>query len=80
MTNKLRRTAMQLPIRGLPDFYCIIGNESMTALNQLQRRFAFTNSAPSSNQHAHTINIHQYTVDRSSWRQLLLQEVSNAAG
>ncbi|MNI73423.1 hypothetical protein D3C73_1294300 [compost metagenome] len=80
MADQLRCRAVQLIIRRLTDFHCIIGNQAMAAFNQFERRFAFPDTAGTGNQHADTVNIHEYPMDRRCWSQFPFQEAGDPAG
>ena len=74
MTDIVRGASHQTDIGHLPDFDCIVCNQAVTALYQLNCRFTFTDTAFAGDEYAFTINLNQYAVTRDTGCQIQIQK------
>ncbi|MNY26621.1 hypothetical protein D3C86_1604800 [compost metagenome] len=80
MADKLRSCPVQLVIRGLADFYRVIGNQTVSAFYKLKRCLTFTDTTAACNQHAHTVHITENAMNRGCRRQPAFQKARKSAG
>ena len=72
MSGDIRCASDQCIIADLADLYYVIGNKTVSALDQLQSCLAFTNTALAHDQNTFTKYVKEYTVDTDTWCQLYI--------
>ena len=70
-----RTLAFECPWSNTGKFRRIIGDENVSATDQLQRQFAFTDAGVAGNQYTGAVYVHHYTVHDLAVRQVLHQEI-----
>ena len=73
MLGDIRCGAYQGFVAYLADFHGIVRYQTVSALYQLKRRFGFTDTTFTCNQHAFAVYIHQYAVYGNTGRQFDIQ-------
>ena len=73
MTRDIRRSSDQRDVTHTADFHNVITDQTMSALDELQRRLAFTDSALAHDQNTFAVYVNQNAVYRDTRRQLNVQ-------
>src|SRR4051794_4093267 len=61
-------------IGGLTNLHWIVGDQTMTAFDELQRCFAFPDTARTGDQHTDSVYVYQNAMNRRRWRQPVFQK------
>ena len=80
MPQHLRRVADELPGRYLADLDRVVRNKAVSALDELNGRFALADAAVAEDQHALAVHVDEHAVACDDGRERVIQVVDGHGG